>query len=301
MLPIGILMALIGVRWLPNVTEAGSAHLDLLSVPLAALGFGGLVYGLSLAGGGQGIAVPLGIGVTATIAFLIRQGLLARHDKAMLDLRPFRSRPFTLAVSIMVASMAALFGVVILLPLYLLGALHLAPVDVGLLLLPGSLLMGFLGRPVGSWYDRLGPRPIVIPGVMVTSAAIWALASIGPETTRWYVMGCHIVLSLGLALVFTPVFTASMSAVPPPLYSHASAIIGSIQQVAGAAGTALAVTIMATVETAARAAGVSPEAAISAGVRAAFLGAAVLSLVPIVVSFFVVRQPAQPDAVPGGN
>ena len=291
MLPVGLVMAVIGLVLLTNVTESGSAHLDLLSIPLAALGFGGLVYGLSQVGGGAPL-LPTLVGAVALVLFVVRQLLLSRHDKAMLDLRPFREQQFTVALLIMVSAMAALFGVVILLPLYMQGALHLSAVDVGLVLLPGSLLMGLLGRPVGSLYDRIGPRPLVLPGVVITSIAIWSLTLIGDHTSRWQLLGSHVTLSLGLALVFTPLFTSSLSSVPPTLYSHASAILGSIQQVAGAAGTALAVTIMATMESAARSAGVTGEAAIAAGTRGAFVGAAVLSLVPVVVAFFV-RKPVR--------
>lgn len=301
MLPVALVMATVGLRLLTNVTEAGSAHLDLLSVPLAAVGFGGLVYGLSQVGGeAAGTAgVFGGVGLVALVAFVVRQLVLSRHDKAMLDLRPFRRPQFTVALLIMVSAMASLFGVVIVLPLYLLGSLHLSPVDVGLLLLPGSLLMGLLGRPVGGLYDRFGPRPLVLPGVVVTSAAVWSLTFIGAQTSRWQVMASHVVLSLGLALVFTPLFTSSLSSVPRRLYSHASAILGSIQQVAGAAGTALAVTVMSGVETSARASGLSSEAAVAAGVRAAFVGAAVLSLLPVVAALFVVRpQPEHASGAP---
>lgn len=296
MLPVGVVMALVGWRLLPNVTESGSAHLDLLSIPLAALGFGGVVYGLSQVGSGAPL-VPTLVGTVAVVVFVVRQLLLSRRDRAMLDLRPFRERQFTVALLIMVLAMGSLFGVVILLPLYMLGSLHISTVDVGLTLLPGSLLMGLLGRPVGGLYDRWGPRPLVIPGAVVTSAAIWSLTLISDHTSRWHLLGSHVALSLGLALMFTPLFTASLSSVPPPLYSHASAILGSIQQVAGAAGTALAVTVMATAETAARAAGLSDAVAIAAGVRAAFVGAAVLSLLPVVATLFVRKPTSVPHPV----
>ncbi len=293
MLPVGLVMAVTGLRLLTNVTESGSAHLDLWSIPLAALGFGGLVYGLSQAGGGAPL-VPTLVGAVALTLFVIRQVMLSRDDRAMLDLQPFGKRQFTVSLLIMVLSMASLFGVVIVLPLYMLGSLHISAVDVGLTLLPGSLVMGLLGRPVGGLYDRWGPRPLVLPGAILTSAAIWSLTGISDHTSRWQLMGSHIMLSLGLAFIFTPLFTASLSSVPPRLYSHASAILGSLQQVAGAAGTALAVTIMATGESAARGLGVANEAAIAAGVRSAFLGAAILSLLPVVAALFVRR----PEAVP---
>ncbi len=302
MLPIALVMTGVGLRWLPNVSEAGSAHLDLPSVPLAALGFGGVVYGLSQVGGegasAAGAAVPLAVGVAAMVVFAVRQVRLAPRDQALLDLRPFRERQFTVALVIMVSSMASLFGAIIVLPLYLLGSLGLSPVEAGLLLLPGSLLMGLLGRPVGGLYDRVGPRPLVVPGVVVTSLAVWSLSLVGADTSRWQVLGSHVLLSLGLGFVFTPLFTASLSAVPPRLYSHGSAILGSIQQLAGAAGTALAVTVMSVWQAAAVASGAVEPVAVAVGARAAFMGAGFLSLAPVVAALFIRRPHAAGIPVP---
>ena len=82
-------------------------------------------------------------------------------------------------------------------------------------------------------------------------------------------------LSLGLALLFTPAFTTGLNPLPPHLYSHGSAIMSTLQQVAGAAGTALLVSIYAVV---------SAGAGIVAGMHAAFLTAAVIAVAAVVLS-----------------
>ncbi len=294
MLPIALVMLAVGLRQVTDLGSPGDAPLDVVSVPLSALGFGGLVYGLSQAGAdstGGGMPLPpvaaVTIGVVALGLFAWRQVRLQRVERAMLDLRAFRHRGFTVSLLVMLALMGALFGVVVVLPLYLLGVLHASPLTVGLLLLPGGLLMGLLGRPVGAWYDRHGPRPLVVPGVVLTSAAIWALVTVDQNTPLWRIFGCHVLMSLGLALVFTPLFTLSLSAVPPPLYPHASALLGSLQQVAGAAGTALSITVMASGATAAMASGVAGDAATAQGMRLAFLAGALLSLVGVGAALFV--------------
>jgi DHA2 family lincomycin resistance protein-like MFS transporter len=97
------------------------------------------------------------------------------------------------------------------------------------------------------------------------------------------------VLSIGLAFTFTPLFTASMSSVPPKFYSHASAILGSVQQVAGAAGIALFVAVMSLQTVVGAAAGLSEVDALAAGIRGGFLCGAVVSLLMIVAAFFVKR------------
>ena len=305
MLPIGVGMLFVGLRLVRNLGEPGNARLDVLSVPLSLVGFGGLVFGLSRIGAPTstenpllaGPALPLTAGLLALGLFCYRQIVLQRHDRAMLDLRTFSYRSFSVSLLVMLLLMASLFGVIIVLPLYLLGVLQVAPLTAGLLLLPGGLLMGLLGRPVGAMYDRRGPRPLVLPGVVLTSLATWSLVAVGTGTPLGLVTAAHVVLSIGLALVFTPLFTLSMSAVPPNLYPHASALLGSLQQVAGAAGTALSITVLSVATAAATAGGAASVPAQASGIRAAFLAAAVMSLVAVALATLVRSAPAS-DARP---
>jgi DHA2 family lincomycin resistance protein-like MFS transporter len=101
----------------------------------------------------------------------------------------------------------------------------------------------------------------------------------------------NVALSLGLALTFTPLFTSGLGALPARFYSYGSAVVGTNQQLAGAIGTALFVTILSTVGAHEVAAGATPTAGVEAGVRAAFLCGAALSVLLIVGAFFV-RKPA---------
>ena len=115
----------------------------------------------------------------------------------------------------------------------------LAPLAAGLALLPGGLLMGLMAPTVGRIFDRAGARKLVIPGSVFVAAGLWSMATLGVETAVWHVLVCHILLSIGLAMLFTPLFTSSLGSLPPELYSYGSAVLGTVQQVAGAAGIAL--------------------------------------------------------------
>ena len=222
--------------------------------------------------------------------FAWRQFGLQRDDKALLDLRVFQSRNYTVSVSMMLVAMMALFGTVILLPIYTQNVVGLDTLETGLLLLPGGLIMGLLGPVVGRLYDRVGPKVLAVPGAILVSAVLWALTTVGQDTAPWALLAGHVVLSVGLALIFTPVFTSSMGSVRMELYSHASAVLGSIQQLAGAAGIALFVALM-TIRTAALTAeGVDPVEALAGGIRAAFLVGAIISLFAILAAFFI-RKP----------
>ena len=109
------------------------------------------------------------------------------------------------------------------------------------------------------------------------------------------------VLSVGLALIFTPVFTSSMGSVRKELYSHASAVLGSVQQLAGAAGIALFIALM-TIRTASLTAeGVDPVEALASGVRSAFLVGAIISLGAVVAAFFIRKPEGGGTAGHGGH
>jgi MFS transporter, DHA2 family, lincomycin resistance protein len=101
----------------------------------------------------------------------------------------------------------------------------------------------------------------------------------------------HLLLSIGLAFVFTPLFTAGLGAVQPHLYSYGSAIFGTTQQLAGAAGVALLVSVLSVSSATLAAEGADVVAQTAGGVHAAFLVAACVSLVAVVGAFFV-RTPA---------
>ncbi|MEE9963925.1 MAG: DHA2 family efflux MFS transporter permease subunit [Propionicimonas sp.] len=297
-LPIAVTILIVGLRLVPILNEPRKVELDGWSIPLAAAGFGGLVYGLSLVGNplipAWELGVALGVGTLSLTGFIIRQLILQRRDAALLDLRTFTYPTFTIAVSIMAIVMMVLFGSIIATPLVLQKVLNLEPLAVGLMLLPGGLLMGLLGPVVGRLYDKVGARTLVIPGAVVVTGAFAIFATISPATQWWHLLIANLVMSLGLAFMMTPLFTTTLAALPHQLYSYGSAMVGTVQQVAGAAGTALFVTIMATVS----AATVNPEsaAALATGARTSFLVVGCLWLLTIVGAAFLPKH--DPAAVP---
>ncbi|MBD7919093.1 multidrug efflux MFS transporter [Cellulomonas sp. Sa3CUA2] len=299
-LPIALLAIALGAVWVRNVTETSAASFDLPSAVLAALGFGGLIYGLSLVGesasGHAPVApgVPFVVGVVALGVFVRRQLSLQRTDSAFLDLRTFTSRSFSLAVVLVVVVMSALFGSLILLPLYLQQALALDTLTVGLMMLPGGVLMGVIAPVVGALFDRYGPRPLVLPGMVVAAAALWGMTTFDLDTPIWWIVAVQMTLNLGLGFVFTPLLTSALGSLPRSLYSHGSAITSTLQQVAGAAGTALFVTLMSVGAAGAAATGAGPAEAMADGVHRAFVVGAVIASVAVVLTLFV-RKPAEVD------
>lgn len=300
-LPIALLALVMGFLYVRDVADRTHSRLDPLSLFLAAVAFGGLVYGLSSIGEAARHAppvapwIPIVVGVAVLGLFAWRQLLLARDDRALLDLSVFRFRGFSVGLAIMAVGMLAMFGSLILLPLFLQDAMGLEPLATGLIVLPGGLLMGLLGPTVGRLYDRVGPRPLVTPGLVVVTIALALFTQVHADSSPWYILALHVTLSLGLAFMFTPLFTSALSSLTPPLYSHGSAAIGTVQQLAGAAGTAMFVAVMTTRSVALLEDGATAQVALAEGVGDAFVWGAAIMLVAVGLSLLLRRVPASPE------
>lgn len=264
--------------------------LDLWSVLLSVVGFGGLVYGLAnisvlVSDGTAGPVVSLVVGVLALALFVLRQKKSARTGSALLDLGPFSVPAFRVSVAIVVVCMATMLGTVIVLPIYFQSVLGVSILTTGLLLLPGGLVQGVVSPIVGRLYDKVGPRPLVLPGAVLLLAGQWLLTRIGSETSPTTVVLMHVVFCIGMAMSMTPLMTVSLGALPPRLYGHGSAIMNTLQQLAGAAGIAV---LVAAMTIGADAAAPGP-GALAEGVRTAFTVGGCIALVAVIAAPFVRR------------
>ncbi|WP_105565431.1 MDR family MFS transporter [Microbacterium halophytorum] len=306
-LPIAVVALVLGAKWMTNLGETTHAPIDVLSIVLSAFGFGGVVFGLSQLGGGHGGTgggsggatpwVMIAVGIVSLALFAWRQIVLQRKDDALLDLRVFRSSNFTLSVIIMAVVAFSMLGTFAVLPLYLQTVAGLSSLESGLVLLPGSVIMGLLGPVMGRIYDARGPRTLLIPGSIMIALSMFIYSTVDQNTPFWALVGVQIIMSLGLAGSFTPLFSASLGSLDRHLYSHGSAALNTMQQVAGAAGTALLVSIYSSILHTGEAEGLSTAEAGAPGTHAAFLVAGIIALVPIVLAFFI-RKPVEEDAPP---
>ena len=303
MVPLSGVVLLYGAKKLINVGEPQPAQLDWLSIPLAALGFGGLVAGFSGASaGGWGspqVLIGIAAGVGGVALFVWRQLRLATP---LLDLRAFRYPQFSLSVAVMMVVMLSLFASIILLPLYLQNIRSFQPLQTGLFLLPGGALLGLAGPLVGRAFDRFGPRALVITGATTVIFVLWQWSRLTTTTPTPLILALHAILSLGLSLLFTPVMTTGLNQLPPALHSHGSAISSTLQQVAGALGTALLISIL-TIRTqaslgagAAEASPADRAAAQLLGFRSAFAVAAAIAVLGLGLTLFLRRTSRPPTA-----
>ncbi|MFE5501825.1 DHA2 family efflux MFS transporter permease subunit [Amycolatopsis japonica] len=298
-LPLALAALVVGLLQLRLESDTRKVPLDVLSVILSAVGFGGVLYGLSVsgesAGGHQPVPpwVPIVVGAAALAVFTWRQLRLQKEDRALLDLRPFTHRSFIVSLVLTALLFMCLLGAAaILLPLYLQTVLRTSTFVSGLAVLPGGLVLGLLGRPVGALYDRFGPRPLVIPGAAAMAVSLWLFALLGPESPLIAAIAIHVLLMGGLGLMMTPLMTESLGSLPEHLYSHGSAILATLQQLAGALGTAVFIAVATASTTTAGAA--SPD---SAGIRTTFMVAGCVGLAAFVGSLFVKKSAGGTPAV----
>ncbi|MEU7897312.1 MDR family MFS transporter [Nonomuraea sp. NPDC049152] len=292
--PIAAVIAWRGLKQLKNVGEPQFSTIDWLSVVTAAAGFGGLVYGLSRFEGGDArvAAAFVAAGLVAIAVFVVRQLRLQKRGVPLMDLRTLRHRTYTVALILMSVSFMAMLGSMILLPLYLQNVRELSALQTGLLVMPGGLAMGLLGPTVGRLFDRFGGRVLVIPGAIGIMLALVGFTQVTMTMPFWQLLGLHALLMVSLAATFTPVFTLGLGAVPPPLYSHGSSILSTLQQVAAAFGTALVITVMSARSDSLKSAGVPEALANLDGMRLAFIIGAVLSVAVVVTALLL---PARAD------
>lgn len=287
-LPVVALVAVLGLRRLENVGETREGGVDWVSVALSGLGFGGLVYGLSRIGEERAGAVPaLGWvigGLAVVVAFVLRQRRLTRRSEPLLDLRALTHRTFSVSLAMQSLAFLTMLGAMILLPLYLQDLRGLTPLQTGLLVAPGGLAMGLLGPVVGRVFDRVGARPLVVPGAVGVLVSLATLSRIDEVTPYGLILGVQVLLMVSLAALFTPAFTLGLGALPPHLYAHGSSLLGTVQQVAAAVGTALTVTVLSWRSARLVADGAGEAAAYVGGVRMAFAVSAVLAIGVVVLA-----------------
>jgi DHA2 family lincomycin resistance protein-like MFS transporter len=148
--------------------------------------------------------------------------------------------------------------------------------------------MGLLGPLIGRIYDNHGTRILLVPGSILAAAMLWLYTTLSVDTSVWFVMVAQTLLSVGLALSFTPLFTAALASLKPKFYSYGSAVVGTVQQVAGAAGIAVMMAIFTTAVSAGG--GTEVPGAVAAGTRISLTIGAIIATVTI-VGAFLIRKP----------
>lgn len=245
MFVIGLIITFLSLKFFTLAQPVSKTKLDVFGVISSSIGLGSLLYGFSEAGNNgwtsAEVVITLIIGVVGLAVFIWRE---LTTDNKMLDLQVFKYPTFTFTLVINAIVTMALFGGMLLLPVYLQNIRGFTPMESGLLLLPGSLIMGIMGPVAGKLFDKYGIRPLAIVGLAITTFATYKFTTLSMDTPYSVIMTDYIIRSIGMSFIMMPIMTAGMNALPMKLISHGTATQNTSRQVAGSIGTAILITLM---------------------------------------------------------
>jgi MFS family permease len=296
--PIGLATAAFALRLLPpeRNTETGRGA-DVLGGALITaalmLGVYTIVKPAAEQGWGAGQTLVLGgLALLLAAAFVARQ---ATASNPLVPLRIFRSRNVSGANLIQVLSVAGMFGMFFLGSLYMERVLGYDALELGLAVLPVTLVMGTLSvRYSEPLITRFGARNVVIPGLALIAAGLGLFARVPVEGSYIVdILPTMVLIGAGAGLTFPALMTIAMSGATPSDAGLASGLVNTTVQVGGALGLAVLATLSTTRTQHLAADGVSTASALTQGYRLAFVIAALLVVTAIGVALTVLK-PAKP-------
>jgi EmrB/QacA subfamily drug resistance transporter len=241
-LPVGVTAIVAARRLLPEARPQVGQRLDLRGLALLSPGVALLLYGVSEAGSAGGFenagtlaAVALGLSLVAAFVWHAR----ARGSDALIDVSLFARRGFTTAAAVNCLLPAALFGTLLVIPLYYQLVRHESPLQIGLLLVPQGIGAALAMPLAGYLTDRIGARFVVTVGAVVAVAGTLAYTQLGAETPYAYLAAGLFVLGIGAGSTIMPSMAAAFQAVAREETPRATSALNVIQRTGGAIGTAL--------------------------------------------------------------
>lgn len=299
-IPIGALVLILSIFTLKNVTPQNLVHLDIHSLILSSLAFGGILFGFSMAGDtdvgwGSPISyIPLVGGTITLVLFIWRQ---LRLEDPLLNFRIYKYPMFALSSAISIVIAISMFSGMILTPLYVQEVRGISPFHSGLLMLPGALVMGAMSPITGRLFDKYGARALTIFGLSIMIATTYLLSKLTMETNVFHLLMLYTFRMFGMSMVSMPVMTNGMNQLPYKENPHGTAINNTLQQVSGAIGTAFMVTIMTkrmeSVGKQLLVNGENPEmitnVAMLEGITYAFFISTLIAVIALILAFFIQR------------
>lgn len=311
--PIALLTLIGAVFFVKNVTKLTYPKIDVLSIILSSFGFGGLLYGFSSAGEeGWGSALVISCVIGGAIiltVFIIRQ---LRLKVPMLEFRVFNNSIFSISLIVTMIVLISLIGAETLLPLYMQITRGFTPLESGLMLLPGAIVMGIMSPITGILFDKVGAKVLAIPGLLIVSVTTYLFSDLTMETSFTFLTIVYAVRMLGLSLIMMPMMTNGLNQLPQKWNSHGTAMANTMQQVSASIGTAMLVTIVtigsgryepdpaaiANLSQGEIQQQVTNQALIS-GYNLAFLAAAGLTVIGLILTLFLKGTPSRQEQKAG--
>ncbi|HUO73113.1 MAG TPA: MDR family MFS transporter [Solirubrobacteraceae bacterium] len=244
--PIGVVAVVAALRALPHSERGQAPKLDALGLALMATGLPLLTYGLAEIGitgsfTATKVLVPALAGLALIAAFIFHA---LRVPNPLLDLRLYRRPTFSSASFAMFCLGAALFGGMVLLPLYWQGIRHESVVDTGLLTAPQGLGMALIMPLAGRLTDRVGGGLLALVGVSVTALATIPFGLIAAQTSVTWLSVTMLIRGMGIGFAFMPAMAAAFASLDRSELPHATPQLNVLQRVGGSIGTALLAVVL---------------------------------------------------------
>ncbi|WP_377519630.1 DHA2 family efflux MFS transporter permease subunit [Priestia megaterium] len=244
MVPLGAIVLIIAFFQLKDIQPPKDVKVHMPSVVTSLAGMGLLLYGFSEAGNdGWTDSVVLSTiigGAVLLIIFVLQQ---IKSEKPLLDMRVFKYNIFSLSNIISIAITISMYAGMFLLPIYLQNIRGYSAFDSGLLLLPGALVMLVMSPISGTLFDKVGPRPLAIVGMLITSISTFEFTKLTMDTPFTHILAIYIIRSFGMSLLMMPIMTAGLNQLPQRLSSHGTSMSNTLRQVSGSIGISLMTTI----------------------------------------------------------
>lgn len=279
--PIAIIIIIASIFLLKNVTETTHPKLDITSVILSTLGFGGLLYSFSSVGEAGWTSVqfiaPLIVGIVSLVIFIRRQLNL---KEPMLEFRVFNYGIYTLGTILSMFVFGVLIATNIILPLYMQNMLQYSALKSGLVLLPGAIIMGMMNPITGYLFDKFGGKWLARIGLFVLVVSTLPFTMLTEHTSFTYLATSNALRMVSIAMVMMPMTTLAINQLPNELIAHGTAMNNTFRQMAGAIGTAVFITLMSL--------SAIPQDGITGiihGVNVTFIVATVISAIGLLLSF----------------
>lgn len=276
---------------LPNSDPA----IDWVSIRHSLIGFGGLLYGLSVMGsdGFDSIIAWTAcvIGIIFIVLFVKRN---IHANQPMLNVRLFEVRTFTLAVIISMLGLMVISGISNIMPMYIQSIAGRSATLSGLIVLPGGLLKAFLSPVSGKIYDKAGLKLLGPIGSFVMFLGTVCLLFVTEETAPIYVIGSYLLVSAGFGIYNIPIATAGMNALPDDMMGHGTSARQTVRQIGSSFAITLVFSAMSIVTAftsaptieAADGGGAGSDISI-AGIRGGFGMVVALAFAAFILSFFL--------------
>jgi len=247
-LPFTVAAIILGIKTIENVSSLTKPRIDVLSIVLSTIGFGGLIFGISVSessGLNTTVLVSLGCGIIGLIIFIKRQ---FRLKQPLLQLHTLRYPMFSLGIAIVFITFMIPIATSIILPIFMQRVMGLTPIVTGFALLPGNVFSLVAALIAGRLFDKIGAKKIAIVGYLILIIGLFCLSRVSLSTTLFLLIVFHSCVLVSIQFIIIPIQTNSLNQLPPEYNPHGVGISNTALQLGGAFGSAIFIGIMGAIE-----------------------------------------------------